>query len=30
MIAFAAALRLDQDSPRQHQFTVKPRWDLKG
>jgi N6-L-threonylcarbamoyladenine synthase len=28
MIAFAAALRLEHASPREHRFTVKPRWDL--
>jgi N6-L-threonylcarbamoyladenine synthase len=30
MIAFAAALRLEHASPREHRFTVKPRWDLTG
>ncbi|HWM42408.1 MAG TPA: tRNA (adenosine(37)-N6)-threonylcarbamoyltransferase complex transferase subunit TsaD [Burkholderiales bacterium] len=30
MIAFAAALRLEKTSPQEHQFTVKPRWDLTG
>jgi len=31
MIAFAAALRLETNSPAgTHQFTVKPRWDLTG
>jgi len=30
MIAFAAALRLEKTAPREHCFTVKPRWDLKG
>ncbi|HUG76751.1 MAG TPA: tRNA (adenosine(37)-N6)-threonylcarbamoyltransferase complex transferase subunit TsaD [Burkholderiales bacterium] len=28
MIAFAAALRLREDSPREHAFNVRPRWDL--
>jgi N6-L-threonylcarbamoyladenine synthase len=30
MIAFAAALRLTNDSPEHSDFTVKPRWDLAG
>ena len=30
MIAFAAALRLRQDSPRDSAFGVRPRWDLSG
>jgi N6-L-threonylcarbamoyladenine synthase len=30
MIAFAAALRLREDSPRNRAFNVRPRWDLSG
>ena len=30
MIAFAAALRLESASPREHQYTENPLWDLKG
>ena len=30
MIAFAAALRLEQPLAQAHGFTVKPRWDLTG
>jgi N6-L-threonylcarbamoyladenine synthase len=30
MIAFAAALRLEQPAAQSHGFTVKPRWDLTG
>ena len=30
MIAFAAALRLEQPASQTHGFTVKPRWDLTG
>ncbi len=30
MIAFAAALRLQQPASQAHGFTVKPRWDLTG
>ncbi len=30
MIAFAAAHRLEGASSSNHQFTVKPRWDLTG
>ena len=30
MIAFAAALRLENPSSQPHGFTVKPRWDLTG
>ncbi|HYI88250.1 MAG TPA: tRNA (adenosine(37)-N6)-threonylcarbamoyltransferase complex transferase subunit TsaD, partial [Burkholderiales bacterium] len=30
MIAFAAAHRLEAASSSNHQFTVKPRWDLAG
>jgi len=30
MIAFAASLKLDGKQSLQHEFTVKPRWDLTG
>jgi N6-L-threonylcarbamoyladenine synthase len=30
MIAFAAALKLEGKQSLQHQFTVRPRWDLTG
>jgi N6-L-threonylcarbamoyladenine synthase len=30
MIAFAAAFKLQANPPRNHEFTVRPRWDLAG